>query len=85
MTWAVYIIQCSDGSFYTGISKNPDKRFQQHLNGKGAKFFNTCRPIRIIYQEHGHTHSSASKREVEIKHLNHLEKQKLISRSQKDI
>ena len=78
MNWAVYIIQCSDNSYYTGISTDPMKRFQQHLTGKGAKYFNTCKPIRISYQESGHSRSSATKREMEIKNLSHSEKQELI-------
>jgi len=79
MDWAVYIIETSDGSYYTGISTDVKRRFDQHLNGKGAKFFHTCKPIKIAFQESGHTRSSASKREIEIKQLNHEQKKGLIN------
>ena len=75
----VYIIETSENSYYTGITTDIQRRFDEHLNGKGAKFFNTCQPLKVVYQETGHTRSSASKRETEIKALNHLEKKKLIT------
>ena len=78
MKWSVYIIEADDHSFYTGISTDITRRFEQHLNGDGAKYFNTCKPIRVTYQESGHTRSSATKRELEIKKLSHSEKQELI-------
>jgi len=81
MNWSVYIIETSDGSYYTGITTDVQRRYDQHLNGKGAKFFNTCKPLRVAYQEKRHTRSSASKREIEIKCLNHEEKKALIASS----
>ncbi len=78
MNWAVYIIETSDGSYYTGITTDVQRRFEQHLNGKGAKFFNTCKPLKVAYQEDGHSRSSASKREIEIKRFNHEQKKALI-------
>ncbi|MGH1537376.1 MAG: GIY-YIG nuclease family protein [Gammaproteobacteria bacterium] len=78
MNWSVYIIQADDMSFYTGISTDVDRRFNQHLEGKGAKFFNGRKPVEIVFTEHEHSRSSASKREAEIKKLNRDEKLKLI-------
>ena len=75
MNWYVYIIESSDSSYYTGITTDLKRRFNQHTNGKGAKFFNGRKPIRIIYSEDGHTKSSASKREQEIKRLSRKEKE----------
>ena len=46
--WSVYVIRCADGSLYTGISTDPGRRFQQHADGRGAKFFRTRRPLEII-------------------------------------
>ncbi|MEM7400852.1 MAG: GIY-YIG nuclease family protein [Pseudomonadota bacterium] len=83
MKWAVYIIETSDNSYYTGITTDIQRRFNEHLTGKGAKFFNTCQPITVLYQESGHTRSSASKREAEIKSMTHLEKKKLIASKSK--
>ena len=79
MKWTVYIIETSENSYYTGITMDIKRRFDEHSNGKGAKFFNTCIPLKVIYQETGHTRSSASKREAEIKSLTHAEKINLIS------
>lgn len=80
MKWTVYIIKTSENSYYTGITTNIKRRFGEHLNGKGAKFFNTCIPLKVIYQETEHTRSSASKREAEIKALTHHEKEDLIKK-----
>ncbi len=78
MNWSVYIIEVDDQSYYTGISTDVERRFQQHLEGKGAKYFNGRIPIKIVYSESQHTRSSASKREAEIKKLDREEKKKLI-------
>jgi len=66
--WYVYMIKSSDESLYTGITTDLDRRFQQHLKGKGgAKYFQGRRPEKIVYTEAGHDRSSASIREAEIK------------------
>ncbi len=77
MKWHVYIIQSSDNSYYTGITTDLKRRFEQHANGHGAKFFNGRAPVKIVYTERGHTRSSASKREASIKKLTKKEKSKL--------
>ena len=78
--WSVYIIEANDNSFYTGISTDVERRFEEHTTGKlGAKFFNGRTPVKVIYQEDGHTRSSASKREIEIKSLSRREKAMLIA------
>lgn len=81
MDWHVYIIETKDQFYYTGITTNIDRRFEQHANGIGAKFFNLHTPLKIIYTESGHTRSSASKREAEIKKLSKKGKIKLIESS----
>ena len=75
MDWIVYILKCSDSSLYTGIAN----RVRAHQNGKGAKYTRGRGPFKIIYQEQYATRSAASKRELEIKSLNHQEKLKLKS------
>ncbi|MCE2029945.1 GIY-YIG nuclease family protein [Sessilibacter corallicola] len=66
-TWCVYIIETQSGKLYTGITNNLEKRFQAHYRGKGAKYFRSDPPRFIVWSESGHTRSSASKREYEIK------------------
>ncbi|MDH3608209.1 MAG: GIY-YIG nuclease family protein [Gammaproteobacteria bacterium] len=78
MNWSVYIIEADDRSYYTGITTDINKRFQKHLSGNGAKYFNGRSPIKIVYTENEHTRSSASKREAEIKKLSRNEKKLLI-------
>ena len=79
-TWSLYIIEASDASFYTGITTDVERRFEEHLNcQKGAKYFYGRSPVRIVYREEGHTRSSASRREAEIKKLSRSEKQSLIT------
>lgn len=78
VTWSVYIVLCSDDSLYTGISNDVEKRFKQHSEGKGAKYFRGRRPKRLLYLEGGHDRSSASKREHLIKSLRRAEKIRLI-------
>ena len=82
-SWSVYMIQATDGSLYTGITTDVQRRFNEHLNGqkagkKGAKYFQGRKPEKIVYVEEGHDRSSASKREAEIKKLRRDQKLALI-------
>jgi putative endonuclease len=80
--WKVYIILASDGSLYTGITTNVERRFQEHLEGvKGAKFFSGRRPVKVVYLESAHDRSSASKREAAIKALDRSQKLQLVKES----
>jgi len=79
LNWRVYIIRCSDNSLYTGITVDTERRFIQHANGTGAKYFRGREPLEIVYQEGGHTRSSASKREAQIKRLSRGEKTALVA------
>ena len=75
----VYILRCKDGSLYTGITTDIQRRFQQHASGKGAKYFRGRQPLQVVYQESGHTRSSACKREVAIKNMARTEKLALVT------
>jgi len=70
----VYILLCSDNSLYTGITNNLDKRFQDHLSGKGSAYTRSHKPLNIIYSEKLVDKSSALKREHQIKRWTHQEK-----------
>lgn len=65
--WHVYILQCEDGSLYTGCSNNVEQRFHDHKNGKGGRYTRSHRPVKLVYQEQFNTQSEALKREREIK------------------
>ncbi len=78
MSFYVYILQCTDGTYYTGYTKDLDQRTRQHENGKGARYTKAHRPQRVAYVELFGTRSAAMKREREIKKLNHQQKLALI-------
>ena len=65
--WFVYVILCSDSSLYTGYSDNVEKRFLDHLSGKGGRYTRSHKPIKIVYSEELPSKSAALKREYEIK------------------
>jgi putative endonuclease len=79
MAFYVYILQCMDGSFYTGYTKDIDKRTMQHQNGKGARYTKAHKPQKVAYVEFFDSRSQAMKREREIKKLSHQQKVDLIS------
>lgn len=81
-SWWVYMIRADDGRYYTGITTDPARRWQQHLEQKnGAKFFRGRRPQALVYLETGHDRSSASRREAAIKGLRRSGKLALLETS----
>ena len=80
--WYLYILQCGDGSLYTGITTDVEKRLEAHRSGKGAKYTRGRSPLELKYWEACGTHSDALKRELEIKHLSREEKLALIGETE---
>jgi putative endonuclease len=78
MIFYVYILQCCDGSYYTGYTNNLQERTRQHLNGTGARYTKAHKPDRVAYVEHFETRSQAMHREREIKKFSHKKKLELI-------
>lgn len=76
-----YIVQCSDGTYYTGWTNNLQNRVATHNSGKGAKYTRARLPVQLVYYEEYATKSEAMKRECAIKRLSRKEKEKLISAS----
>ena len=74
MRWQVYIIECRDGSLYTGITVDLEKRLAIHNAGKGAKYTISRRPVQLVYRENAANRSEASKRENAIKNLKRNDK-----------
>ena len=79
MAWHVYIIECSDGSLYTGITNDLDRRITAHNDGRGAKYTKSRRPVRLRYSEPAADRKNASQREYAIKSLRKAEKMLLIT------
>ncbi|OOM82449.1 GIY-YIG nuclease superfamily protein [Clostridium puniceum] len=74
----VYIVECSDGTFYTGWTNNLDKRIDMHSKGRGAKYTKGRGPVKLVYNEIFDTKEAAMKREYQIKKLTRQEKLLLI-------
>lgn len=79
-SWKLYILRCRDGSLYTGITTDVEKRLAAHNAGKGAKYTRSRKPVDIVYQEQCDGHSQALRRELEVKALTKEEKLKLIGK-----
>ena len=65
--WTVYMLRCKDGTLYTGIAKDIKKRIKQHNDGKGSKYTQNRRPVKIVYKENKMGRGNALIREAEIK------------------
>lgn len=78
-SYFVYILECSDGLLYTGITNNLEKRVAMHNSGKGAKFTKGRGPVTVKYFEEIGEKGMALKREIEIKKLTRAEKLNLLS------
>ena len=77
--WYVYIVECVDKTFYTGISTDLNKRIEEHnTSPKGAKYTRSRRPVHMVYFEMAENKSLASKREKSIKNMTRQEKLALI-------
>jgi putative endonuclease len=79
--WKVYILRCADGTLYTGVTTDLERRLSEH-NGspRGAKYTRTRAPVSLAYAEPYPDRSSASIREAAIKRLTREEKEALIRR-----
>ena len=74
----IYIVQCSDGTLYTGWTNDLDKRIKAHNEGRGAKYTRARRPVKLVYSETLETKEEALRREYAIKHMTRTQKMKLI-------
>lgn len=79
-----YIVECSDGTYYTGWTKDIEKRIKAHNEGKGAKYTRPRTPVKLVYLEESGTRQQAMQREAQIKRLTRRQKEQLIQ-SRKDI
>ena len=81
MMWYLYILRCKDGTLYTGITTDVEKRLEAHQSGKGAKYTRGRGPLELVYKEECGDHSHALKRELEIKSLSREGKLNLIEKN----
>jgi putative endonuclease len=73
-----YILECKDGTYYTGWTNNLEKRLKDHNEGRGAKYTKARLPVSLIYYEEFQTKEEAMRREYVIKHMTRKEKEKIM-------
>ena len=73
----VYMVECADGSYYTGYTNNLEKRIKVHNSGKGAKYTKARLPVRLIYWECFESKQEAMRREWKIKQMPRRKKEEL--------
>ena len=76
--WYVYIVECSDKTYYVGTTNNVELRIEKHNSGKGAKYTKGRGPVKLKYALPCESHSEACKKEYELKQYSRTEKRKLI-------
>lgn len=80
-----YILECADGTYYTGWTNHLEKRVQDHNEKKGAKYTRGRTPVKLVYHEEFETKREALQREAAIKRLSRAEKEALIAGQNKEI
>jgi putative endonuclease len=74
----VYVVECADGSLYTGYTTDPERRVAEHNAGDGAKYTRGRTPVTLVHTEAYPSRSEAMSREHEIKQLSRSAKQRLV-------
>lgn len=83
-SWYIYILKCSDGSLYTGVTTDIERRLHEHNHSsRGARYTRARRPLSLAYREPAESRAQACRREWEIKQLSAVDKRRLISAQQK--
>ena len=74
-----YIVECADGTFYTGWTTDLERRIKEHNAGRGSRYTRLRRPVRLVYSERQPDRSAAMRREVQIKRMNRASKLSIIN------
>ena len=74
----VYVLECGDGTYYTGYTTDLQRRVSEHDDGEGAKYTRGRTPVELVYSERHGSRSAAMAREYEIKQLRRREKERLV-------
>jgi len=80
MSFFCYLLECADGTYYTGWTTDPTRREKEHNAGRGAKYTRSRRPVKLIYVEEQPDRGSAQKREIAIKKFSRKRKEKLVKK-----
>jgi putative endonuclease len=76
--WFLYILRCGDGSLYTGVTTDIDRRLKMHREGKASRYTRTHQPVELVYREECGLRSAALTRECAVKSLSREGKERLI-------
>ena len=76
--WWLYMLRCADGTLYTGITTDVERRLAEHNSGRGAKYTRSRRPVEVVYREPCPDKSAALRREIAVKRLSRAHKCKLM-------
>ena len=76
--WLLYILRCGDGSLYTGITTDIERRVREHQEGKAARYTRAHGPVELVYSEECEGRSAALSRECAVKSLGRADKETLI-------
>ena len=79
MPWTVYLLRCSDGTLYAGVTTDLQRRLAQHAAGKGARYTRGRGPLTVVHEEPARGRSTALRRELELKRLRRRDKLLLAS------
>ncbi len=85
MAFYCYMVECADGSFYTGWTTDPQRRERQHNRGVGSAYTRMHGPVRLVYVEPQPDRKTAMKREVQIKRYSHQKKREMANRCEIDL
>lgn len=76
--WFLYILECKNGTFYTGVTNNIQRRLKMHNEGKASRYTRTWRPVKLVYQESCKGRTKALVRECQVKALSRKKKEMLV-------
>ncbi|MDO8633716.1 MAG: GIY-YIG nuclease family protein [archaeon] len=82
MVFFVYLVECRDGSFYCGHTKDIDERIKTHNSGRGGRYTRSHLPVKLVYFEKKKSRKSAMRRELEIKSFGRSAKELLVNGSE---
>jgi putative endonuclease len=78
--WHLYILECGDGSYYTGVTTDIERRVREHQDGKASRYTRTHQPVTLIHREECGSRSQALSRECAVKSLSRQAKEALVAR-----
>jgi putative endonuclease len=80
----VYVVECADGTYYTGYTTDVERRVAEHDAGEGAKYTRGRTPVELVHVEEYETRSAAMSREHDVKSLSRREKERLVGSATRD-